>query len=404
MPKKIALTVLGALTLLTFANIIEGAVDKYGHKFGDKRVAMHTEAEDMGGVWVTHDAATGIVTDDGELMIDESFKMSSGGLLSVAVGDADIRVETHSADEVEIQIFLEGRNMEKAREYFEDQNFEIEKEGSTVYVRTSPKRRNYNWNNQGGAHVTMSVTLPDVFDTELKTSDGDIMMSSIEGHVVLHTSDGDIMTQALQGPAITLRTSDGDITTEALDAEDVSVTTSDGDIKLENIDGDDIAIRTSDGDIYADDIRGKSSISTSDGDIRLASVSGSELAIRTSDGDISADDLTADHSQVQTSDGSITLRNVSGALTAKTSSGNLDVSLHGPAHDVSLRTGDGDIYIRVPSDYAAELYMKGESVRIASGLDFDGSLEENVADGRVNGGGPALEARSSDGEVVLRKD
>lgn len=406
MPKKIALTVLGALTLLTFANLIEAAVDKYGNKFSDEHAAMYveTETEHADGVWVTQDVSTGVVTDDGELMIDESFNVSPGGLLSVAVGDADIRVETHSADEVEIQVFLEGRNMEKAREYFEDQNFEIEKEGSTVYVRTNPKRRNFNWNNQGGAHITLSVALPDVFDTELKTSDGDIMMSRIEGRVVLHTSDGDIMTQAIQGPTITLRTSDGDITTEALDAEDVSVTTSDGDIKVENIDSDDIAIRTSDGDIYANDIRGKSSISTSDGDIRLASASGSELAIRTSDGDITADDLTADHSQVQTSDGSITLRNVSGALTAKTSSGNLDVSLQSPAHDVSLRTGDGNIYIRVPSDYAAELFMKGETVRIASGLDFDGSLEENVADGRVNGGGASLEARSSDGEVVLRKD
>lgn len=407
MPKKIALTVLGALTLLTFVNIIEAAVDKYGNSFSDEHVAMHTQAEEQehDGVWVTHSATTpGVITNDGELMIDESFKMSPGGLLSVSVGDADIRVETHAADEVDIQIFLDGRNMEKAREYFENQNFEVEKEGATVYVRTSPKRRNFNWNNQGGARITLSVALPDRFDTELKTSDGNIMMSSIEGRVVLHTSDGDITTKALKGPAITLRTSDGDITTEALEAEQISVTTSDGDIRLESIDADDIAIRTSDGDINANDIRGRSSISTSDGDIRIASASGSELAIRTSDGDIVADNLTADHSQVQTSDGSIALRNVAGALTAKTSSGNLDVSLQGPAHDVSLRTGDGDIYIRVPSDYAAEVYMKGENVRITSGLDFDGSLEKNEADGRVNGGGASLEARTSDGEVVLRKD
>ena len=409
-PKKVALAVLGALTLLTLVNFIQA--DGHNHK----EQAIHEE----------HDIAVHVDTDfefeshsdnqivvrvekrhanfsDGELMIEESFKVSSGENLSVAVGDADINVETHEGDEAEIKVYLEARDMDKAREYFEDQNFEVTKDGSTIHVITRPVRKNYSWNRDGGAHIQVDVNIPVDFNVNLKSSDGDIALDKINGEVSIHTSDGDISTRTLTGNEVSIRTSDGDIATDIIDAGKVAITTSDGDIAMEDVVSNDISIRTSDGDIKAETLSGNSSVMTSDGDIIIQLLDGNSVAVRTSDGEIVAHEVIAGNSQFQTSDGSIVLKGVSGNLEAKTSSGNLNVTLV-EGEKVYLKTGDGDIYIHAPEDYSAELSLRGERVRVSTGFQFDGKLKETEAEGRINGGEHTLEARTSDGEIVFREN
>lgn len=406
-PKKIALAVLGALTLLTFVNIIQGAVDKHKNQTEDVVVEDIIAENEIrivrNGEVIVRTNKTQHKSEAGEVMVDETFKVSNGENLSVSVGDADIDVETSESNEARIQVLLDGSDMDKARAYFEDQNFEISRDGKTIHVVTRPERRNYSWNRTGNAGIQVHINIPESFNVSLKTSDGDIRLGRLNGETSIHTSDGDIITDAIMGPAISIRTSDGDISTALLDAREVSVTTSDGDIDLNDIRAENISIRTSDGDIRGNHLTGISSVSTSDGDIIITTLEGEKVAVRTSDGEINTDRVDALESQFQTSDGSILLKSVSGALTAKTSSGNLDVTL-GDVEKAYLRTGDGDIYIRAPHDYSAALYLKGERVRVSSGFQFDGKLKEDEAEGRINGGGRSIEARTSDGEVVFREN
>ena len=420
-PKKVALALLGALTLLTVVNLIEAGV----HKFKDHNhiefdeEAIHFEIDEDIHVHVDeHEFRSehnGVkfhvrvdnnkeINVDGETMIDKLFDVSSGDRLSVRVGDADIRVQTHDAEEVHIEIYLEGKNMRKARAFFDEQRYEVGQDGSLVYIQTNPTKNNFSWDQSGGAHIMVDLTVPEIFNADIRTSDGDIVLSTMEGEVILHTSDGDISTQVLRGPSINIRTSDGDIQTSGLEAEHIHIRTSDGDIDVEDlIAEEEVIMSTSDGDIRANNVEGRSSISTSDGDIYMNSARGSEINLRTSDGEIVIEDLQGKSSTLRTSDGDIVLHRVSGALSAKTSGGNLEVALDSPT-DVFLRTGDGNIAIGAPTNYQANLSLRGSSIRISSEFSFDGDIKENKANGKINGGGHTFEAHASDGTVTFREN
>ena len=404
-PKKVALALLGALVLLTFVNLIEAAVNKYT---GDEHEVLIGDVEVHVDVDRDYhhedDFKIRKVTSEGELMIEERFKVSAGDHLSVNVGDADIMVLTGETDEAHVEVYLESNNMSKAREYFENQRFEVKQEAGTVYVLTRPVRKNYSGIRFGSMNIQVKVAIPSEFNVNLKTSDGDVALEELEGEVSISTSDGDIATGNVVGSDFMVRTSDGDIRTESIESETVSITTSDGDIKAYDIIADDVSIRTSDGDIGARNIEGNAAISTSDGDLRVNSFSGSELALRTSDGEIMADEVDAETSQFQTSDGNIRLKRVRGSLTAKTSSGDVYAEIEEAGSEIYLNTVDGDIELSVPGNLGAELSLKGERVRVSSSFSFDGQLKKNHADGVINGGGTRIEARTSDGSVIFREN
>ncbi len=69
---------------------------------------------------------------------------------------------------------------------------------------------------------------------------------------------------------------------------------------------------------------------------------------------------------------------------------------------MTATSSDGDISITLPSTFGADLRLRGDDVRISRDLDFDGRIEDESATGEINGGGPLIEARTSDGEVTVR--
>ena len=62
--------------------------------------------------------------------------------------------------------------------------------------------------------------------------------------------------------------------------------------------------------------------------------------------------------------------------------------------------GPGDVVIDVPKGHRADVSLRGEDVDIVG--DFDGRIEEERAEGSINGGGPPMKATTSDGTVTLR--
>ena len=337
---------------------------------------------------------------DQELMIEETYRVSTGENLVVSVDDADVVIETHDGSEAVVEVWLESNDMGKGKEYFDDQNFEVTRDGINVYVKTYPKKRNYDWRDMGRTNILVQILIPAEFNVNVKTDDGDIVVDNVDGEVLITSSDGDISTASFFGPSVNIRTSDGDIESGVIDADKVSIITDDGDIALEDVESGDLSVRTSDGDISARYLSGVTSIATSDGDIAIDALDGDDITVRTSDGDIVVNEVNAEQSEFITSDGSIRLDGVSGKLTARSSDGNLEVSLV-DATDINLRSGEGNIYINAPRDYSAELYLKGDRVELSSRFQFSGTLKKDRADGNINGGRYSLEAKSGDGRVVL---
>ncbi len=315
-------------------------------------------------------------------MLDEAFPVKDKTALKVAVSDADLNVTTGATREIRVQILVEARSEDRARSYFEAQQFDVALRDGEVQVLSEPKRGSRGYL-RDEPEIKITVTTPRLLDLRLRTSDGDIVVGDVDGDVLVRTADGDIAAGVLTGTMFEARTSDGDITVESADFKNVVVETSDGDIGIGEAIAEEVTVHSSDGDIHVDQLTGITDIRTSDGDIHVGAVISSSSRIQTSDGDIS-------------------LENVEGDLMARSSDGNLVVELVQPG-TVTLRTIDGDVAVTLPADYATSLDLAATEIRMDCCASFDGRREEGRVEGHVNGGGARLQAETSDGIVYLRE-
>ena len=81
--------------------------------------------------------------------------------------------------------------------------------------------------------------------------------------------------------------------------------------------------------------------------------------------------------------------------------GDIDVKVEGQTA-LDLSTSDGDIIIRVPSGFGAEVDLKGEYVRLGGKVTLEGEVGKRYVSGTLGDGGPRVRARTSDGSVSLR--
>jgi hypothetical protein len=149
------------------------------------------------------------------------------------------------------------------------------------------------------------------------------------------------------------------------------------------------------------------------------------LDLHSGDGHIKVDG-TAGPARIDTGDGHIDVQNFNGALTAHTSDGHMTVD--GVLTNVDLRTGDGHITltarpgskmnggwlihtsdgrveVRLPQDFAAELYAHtGDGhIQLDLPVTVEGSIEHSRVRGKLNGGGPLLEITTGDGSIRIAK-
>lgn len=336
----------------------------------------------------------------GDVMIDESFQLAAGRALHVDVSDADVIVSTHADRSARVRIYLYGRDMARARDYFERQRFEVAQDGGDVTVATDPQRGvSIVWGDRsGGANITVVAEIPVASDIRLETSDGDVWLDDVEGTVRLRTADGDVTFNSIRGPSISVVSADGDLSGSEVVGESVEIKTSDGDIRADVIEASTVDLNTADGDVILGTVAGELALRTVDGDISVENADGRRISMRTSDGEIRITSLRAAESTLQSSDGSIFVRNAEGGLDVSTTDGDIEVGLVKPGA-VSLRATDGDIVVSVDGGLPASVELWGTQVRVASSLEFSGRIERRSAEGTINGGGELIRARAADGTV-----
>ncbi|MCY4159872.1 MAG: DUF4097 family beta strand repeat-containing protein [Bacteroidetes bacterium] len=374
--------------------------------------------------------------------IDEDFAVKDVLDLVVNVNDADVTVNTSDMETLNVQVIVKGNNRSKSMEYYEKQNFNVKLDKSTLRVfseRDSPYRESYDWRNPVDIHV--NISMPSKIFSDIRTSDGDLVIDELNAGAVIKTSDGNISIGRASGDEVAIQTSDGDIDAEWMEGESISVRTSDGDIKLGVLNGDLMRIQTSDGDIQIDSAAGELVARTSDGDVYIGRVSGAKIAIQTSDGDIDAARLEGESITLRTSDGDVVAETLTGgSLKVQTSDGNLlmdEISSSNAAIQASdgeidiakvsgsliIRTGDGDVRIGLidptkidatisggnarilmPEDLPVTLDVKARNVKMDSFPNFSGNIEKSSIDGSLNGGGALIRVRTFDGDAVMRRN
>ena len=272
-------------------------------------------------------------------VLQETFDVDSGGTFRADVPDADLDIRRGSSSQLEIEVFLRAEDMDRAMEQFQNMNFRADGGGSEVTLHADSVRTWFH-----NFSIEVRVQLPYEFDLDLRTGDGDIHVEALEGTLDVRTGDGDVHIGAVHGPEATIKTSDGDIHVKELVSTTIAIHTSDGDVLVRQIEGDEVEIKTGDGDIDIDSASGAFLVSTGDGDISFG---------------------------IEQFD------------------------------ETTLKTGDGDISVRADSTLRADLDLRGSDVVLRSGVAFEGRIDDDSAEGSLNGGGSLLRASSRDGSIVL---
>jgi DUF4097 and DUF4098 domain-containing protein YvlB len=143
-----------------------------------------------------------------------------------------------------------------------------------------------------------------------------------------------------------------------------------------------------------------------DGNIRVLDVKGA-LHIETGDGDIEAAG-TEGRFQAHTGDGNIRVDGSYTLLDLQTGDGNIAADVRPGSKMESpwaLRTGDGNLELRLPDTFSADVdaHTGDGHIDLDLPITVSGSVRQSTVRGKMNGGGLTLELRSGDGNISLRK-
>lgn len=312
-----------------------------------------------------------------EKRLDRTFAVAPGGRLTVDADGCDIVVTGTDSAEVVVQVIaLAAQRSLDAVTLSADQTAE----GVTVTFR----KRSGHWldwlRSDGRMNSTITVKVPRRYNVDLKTSGGNLAVAQLEGDARGRTSGGDVRISDIRGP--------------------VRMQTSGGNIVAERIEGD-TEIRTSGGDLVASTITGELNAETSGGNVRLQQINGATRA-NTSSGDVKAANIRGDV-ELQSSGGNINATAIDGRIRAGTSGGNVEAELLGANRGIEVTSSGGDIVLRVPKNIGAVVNASTSGGSVSSELPMSATVSgERRLSGTINGGGEAIQARTSGGNIRLR--
>jgi DUF4097 and DUF4098 domain-containing protein YvlB len=168
----------------------------------------------------------------------------------------------------------------------------------------------------------------------------------------------------------------------------------------------DLNIRTGDGSVETQNNVGLTDIHTGDGHIMVSRAKG-DIRLSTGDGHIEATDVDG-RLVASSGDGHIVVEGRLESVNLKTNDGAIDAHvLKGSrmSTDWNIRTGDGNVSLRLPDDFQADLDVHTGDGRITSDFPIvvSGKIGRSDLRGKLNGGGLALIARTGDGSIRILK-
>ncbi len=144
-------------------------------------------------------------------------------------------------------------------------------------------------------------------------------------------------------------------------------------------------------------------LKSTNGKVEASGVDGT-VELKTTNGSIYAEDLGG-RLDVHTTNGRVEARGVAGPIDAKTTNGSVDLELTGStlADDMVISTTNGGVDLTLPSGLAARIDARAGNGRVRSDLPISGvSSKRNEIEGDLNGGGPTIRIRTSNGSIRLR--
>ncbi|MCK6619476.1 MAG: DUF4097 family beta strand repeat protein [Calditrichaceae bacterium] len=307
----------------------------------------------------------GAAAQNADEVIEKSFQVGEGGLLSVASDMGSIEVQATGGDMVQVKVIREPETWSKKEAEEMLKNFQVDFSHQGKDVRVEARVKNRREDRHGGWRVQFIIKTPRKYNVNLNTAGGSITVGDLEGEVVAETAGGSLNFGNIKGP---------------------------------------VRGRTAGGSISLDGCTGAADIKTSGGSINIGEVDG-DVNARTSGGSISIRQAKGSV-LAETSGGSIDVDEVMGNIEASTSGGSVEATISKqPKGDCRLETSAGSVTVYLAGEVAVDLDARSSWGKVE--CDFPVSersgSEESALMGKINGGGPKLALRTSSGKVRIRK-
>lgn len=254
--------------------------------------------------------------------ITKTYTITGHARVRVETDDGAVRVTTGDIKQVEIRIVYSGYKLDH------DLRVSTEQNGDSVEVIAKTSGNFWSWGVRH-ANLRVEVHMPTNADLSVRSGDGSVEATTVNGNVDITSGDGSITVDGLKGN-MRFRSGDGHIEGRGLDGM-VDASAGDGHISLDGrFDG--LNIRTGDGSVSA------------------RATAGSKLTtgwtIHTGDGSVDLEvpgDLQADL-DASTHDGHISL-GLQVVVEGTFSSSSIHGKLNGGGQTLAIHTGDGSIHL-----------------------------------------------------------
>jgi DUF4097 and DUF4098 domain-containing protein YvlB len=102
-----------------------------------------------------------------------------------------------------------------------------------------------------------------------------------------------------------------------------------------------------------------------------------------------------------TSGGGIHLYDLACSLEASNSGGSIDIEIKELGKYVKISNSEGGIDLQLPKNKGVDLDLSGGRIKTDQLGNFDGSIDDDSLQGKLNGGGVPVRVRSSSGRISL---
>lgn len=180
----------------------------------------------------------------------------------------------------------------------------------------------------------------------------------------------------------------------------VEVNSGSGDVRISNI-GDAVRAETGSGDMQLQRVKGNVRVKTGSGSIRATNIGGG-FEGETGSGHIDLQQSAPGAVRVTTGSGRIRASGVRGSLEAKAGSG--EITAEGdPRAGWIVQTGSGSVHLRLDTDAAFDLnaHTSSGSIVVNRPVTVQGVVNRREIRGRVKGGGPEVEVKTSSGNIEI---
>lgn len=309
----------------------------------------------------------------GKSVKDALFETSGGNIEIAGVSDGEAKVD------VFIKLnnkSYENSSPEEVKERLEkNYEYDVSVTNGKLTAIIKPKRNFSDWRNS--LSVTFKAYLPKNATATSRTSGGNISLRNMDSDQDFATSGGNLSISSITGK-LKGRTSGGNINVEKT-TQEARLTTSGGSITAKACSGN-MTLSTSGGNVNLEDLKGNIDASTSGGAIRGTTIVGDLIA--------------------HTSGGNVDLKDLSGSVETSTSGGNIYVAVKEPGKYVKITGSGGHISLTLPKNKGLDLRISGK-INVSSLSNFDGSIEDDNINGKLNGGGTLVTVKAGSGRVSL---